>query len=516
MNTIDGIISTLVENMRYAWNVRVIAEILDDDVKSLREDVERLAESTEPVDSEEYFNSVKVSLLSRALNDSKQVEFLVSLPSWLGFRRETVSDNEEHDVTESAVFASISTLWIMMLAKNVVGTTVAPAELSTVPLEPFVLTVLESKDSRSSLESRIRNEIELRNVNSPPFTITDILRGFVVDESVSAGRIPHFVALLMMTSTGLPTDFDKTLTLSLKELSREVTGYILAYHATTALRNAIAGSGARKPFDWPLVGNKHACGALTTIAEVIYGIVRDMVFGKPLIEDVAKSSEPPSLVNVFIYVLEELAIHYEDILRDRRGRGSNEDLENFIDILRGEKRNLATKLSESEDRGDLLYQELQLIKKKGKGGWRPYLSPEKRYSNSLAALEAKLKIKSTNRRLEQTLIDDLGDVFSAASEMIELQEDFLEDNRVRFAEAIFSETSFEILDFVGLGGHAMELPWISRFIAEEAVDAYAKMGIYDVVSEENKIDRLMAAYMGGLVYLILQDHKREKVPVTAH
>ncbi len=517
MNPIDDVVSTVVDNMRYSWKTRVIEEILEDDVRSLTEREELLRKPKDQAEYVGFYDYIKSSLLSRALNDDEQVEFLVNLPGWLGFKPRIPSDNMRgQEVVEAAVLASVSTLWIMMLPKNVVAMTAGPSELPAQPIEPFVRALLESRESRLRLQARIKHEIQLRNVDCPLFTISDALRGFDTDNEVTLGRIPHLIALLMMTATGLRVDFDRTLTMKLDDLSREVTGYILIYHVKTALKNAIGGYGARKPFAWPLIGSETACRHLATIAEIAYRLIEDLHFGRLLTEELAKLSEPPSLVNMFMYVLDEIDTHYDETLRARKGRGSNEDLKNFIDILRGNRRSLAVRLAEQKNRGSLLYEELQTIKKKAKSGWKPYVSPEKRYTDSLANLEMKIKVKSRTAGFEQALIDDLKLVFTAASEMIKQQQTFLEQDRDRFAEAIFSETAFQILEFLDLGGQVMELPWISRFIAEEAVDAYAKMGIYDVVSEENKIERMKSAYMGGLAYLILQDHKREKAPVSGH
>ena len=66
------------------------------------------------------------------------------------------------------------------------------------------------------------------------------------------------------------------------------------------------------------------------------------------------------------------------------------------------------------------------------------------------------------------------------------------------------ETCFQILTFMGGGEFLLDLPWVSRYIAEESVNAYSMMGIFDTLTEEHRVERIAAAYMGGLVYLILQ------------
>ncbi|TFF94336.1 hypothetical protein EU546_05035, partial [Candidatus Thorarchaeota archaeon] len=231
MNPIDAVVSTVVQNMKYAWNVRVIAEILADDLAVIREGGEQLAKTLNDGKSRDLFHYIKASLFYRALNDDSQVNFAVNLPKWLGFKRDTSTDDtDERKVVEDAVLAAISTLWIMMLAKTMVGMTVASSDLTQIPIEPFVLALLENEDSRSSLQSRIQQEIERRNVDAPPCKISEVLRGFIVDDTLSLDRIPHLIALLMMASTGLRTELDKTLTLGTKDLAREGKGYVLIHH----------------------------------------------------------------------------------------------------------------------------------------------------------------------------------------------------------------------------------------------------------------------------------------------
>ena len=74
----------------------------------------------------------------------------------------------------------------------------------------------------------------------------------------------------------------------------------------------------------------------------------------------------------------------------------------------------------------------------------------------------------------------------------------------KFAEELCFETAFRILDLLELGGTLGDLPWVSRFVAEESIRRDISDGDIVELHDEFRIKRIISAYAGGVVYLVLQ------------
>lgn len=128
---------------------------------------------------------------------------------------------------------------------------------------------------------------------------------------------------------------------------------------------------------------------------------------------------------------------------------------------------------------------------------------EEIYQESLALLEMRLKYRIQYVRSASEFSDLLKSTFEAAVNIITTNYETLGDDADEFAETLCIETSFRILDSIGMGSLLLELLLVSRYIAGEAAVFYSMSGIVDVLDEENRIIRIAAAFMGGLIYLLL-------------
>jgi hypothetical protein len=128
---------------------------------------------------------------------------------------------------------------------------------------------------------------------------------------------------------------------------------------------------------------------------------------------------------------------------------------------------------------------------------------EKQYQNSLAYIERELKRKQFQNLVYYELSSILKPVFDAIVGIIHENHTALGDDADEFAEALCFETGFMILEYAGMASSLMDLLMVSKYIAGEAAVAYSVSGVVDVLDKEHQITRIAAAFLGGLVYLLL-------------
>ncbi len=128
---------------------------------------------------------------------------------------------------------------------------------------------------------------------------------------------------------------------------------------------------------------------------------------------------------------------------------------------------------------------------------------EKKYQDSLAWLEVGLRTRIQLAKSVSKISKLLKHTFEAVVNMIQVNYETLGDDADEFAETLCIETSFRILDSIGMGHLLLDLLLVSKYIAGEAAVSYSISGIVDVLDKENRVIRIAAAFMGGLIYLIL-------------
>jgi len=128
---------------------------------------------------------------------------------------------------------------------------------------------------------------------------------------------------------------------------------------------------------------------------------------------------------------------------------------------------------------------------------------EKQYQKSLAHIERELKGKQFRNMVYYELSSILKPVFEAVVGIIHENQTALGNDADEFADALCFETGFKILEYADLASALMDLLLVSKYIAGEAAVAYSMSGVVDVLDKEHQITRIAAAFLGGLVYLLL-------------
>ncbi len=95
--------------------------------------------------------------------------------------------------------------------------------------------------------------------------------------------------------------------------------------------------------------------------------------------------------------------------------------------------------------------------------------------------------------------------FQAVVDIIHENLEILGEDADAFAETLSFETCFRILEMNGIGHVLLDLLLVSKYLAGEAAVANSMSGIIDVLDREYRIQRISAAYLGGLIYMMMLD-----------
>lgn len=370
--------------------------------------------------------------------------------------------------------------------------------------------MISSEESRSYIISQITEDLQHRGVSDVAFHPTPIGKGYTIDESVIAQRMRSLIALVLMKSSGCPFDLDDVFSLNEEKLIDETTSYIIVMHAKTTLKNQIAGDGTSKPFDWPLIGNLNVYGQLFTALEVLRQAATRMTTCSMFQSESDGAKCVWSEDEFLSYLVQEIADHYTDTLRVRHGKEKNPDLALFIDLLRGEAREIAQRLAGSGDRAAALAVELSVLSQRARTGEKPQITPERKFGSVLSSLKLRLEDKKLEDLPMDEIIDKVNDAFDALVGVVEHHKKSLGDESERFTQALCFETAYRLLQLLEVGEAVMDIPWVSRFIAEESARTDIESGAIDHLDDEHRIKRIVSAYAGGVTYLVLQFQSTSK------
>ena len=128
---------------------------------------------------------------------------------------------------------------------------------------------------------------------------------------------------------------------------------------------------------------------------------------------------------------------------------------------------------------------------------------KKQYIDGLLFLKRELKTRMSVIYSPSELSKMLKPIFEAIVGIIHRNLGALGDDADEFTETLCYETSFKILECVNLEHVLLDLLLVSRYIAGEAAVAYSMSGVVDVLDEEHQIKRIAAAFLGGLLYLLM-------------
>ncbi|MHA2371530.1 MAG: hypothetical protein ACXAEB_00840 [Candidatus Thorarchaeota archaeon] len=505
---IGRVVEIVVDNLQYTRVPQVIEEIIYEDPF-----VQRRAllskETTDQLESTEiYFEKVKRLFLERALTDSKQIDDLMNLPKWLGFQMDpSLIDANEDILINKAKNAAISTIWLITIVKNFVGTPISPEELKGVAIDSLIRGFLESDDSRNNMAALISNEIDRRKMPSREVSFDKSLEGYRTESERLQRRVPQYITLIMMVIIGIGYDIDRILTSDIDELVNETTTSILIASTLRFMRGLVQGSKYQKPFYWPMTGDRKVCQQLISLSLTLGNLANQIDYVSLFGDDSLYESDMTIKQRAIGFILKEIIEHYNETLKRKYGERENKELRRFINLMVSQTEEITKSILDSENQANELYLQMLSMKKMARLGQKPMLSPEKRYRDYLASLEMKLRVASRSEDFESLFIPEIDRIFGVTTEVINKYNVGLEDDSDSFTEALCFETSLRILEYMKMEHLLLHLPWISRFIAEEAVNPYTEIAIFDVVSEKHRTERIAAAYKAGLLYLVLQETK---------
>jgi hypothetical protein len=371
-------------------------------------------------------------------------------------------------------------------------------------LETLIESLLVSDESRANLSRVISFELINRGFIEEYFDITGIDCGFSIDDSMRRSRLRAIFALLLMKASDCPFDLDKVFNLPEHRLIEETTLYIMTKQAMVSLSYQVSGSGSSRPFDWPLVGTARVFSRLILTLDVLRRCASRMTTCY-LFTSISQGKQQIWTESEFMsFLIKEITNSYGEQLRNRSGKVKDEELDSFIDILNGENTDITNRVMESDDRALQLYDEISDCKRRARIGEKPQISPERRFRVVLSNLKQRLTGAGFNAFAVDELIEEIVEAFDAISELIEKHIDSLGSQVDKFTEELCFETSFRILEILNLGGSLSDLPWISRFIAEEATRTNITQGDMGSLEEQHRMKRIIAAFAGGVAYLVLQ------------
>jgi hypothetical protein len=394
------------------------------------------------------------------------MEFLIKIPDWVGFRVDaSVIDTGEQSISAGKQNA-LAMLWLMLLPRVMIGHIILPEQYHEQGVYAIIENLLKSDQSREMLTKTICEELGQRGFEIGFFNIGDASRVYTIDESKRNERLRALYSLIIMKATGYPFDLDRVFTLDEDSLMTETEAYVITMHTQNTLSNGIKGSSSSRPFEWPLVGTNRVFSAIMKTLDIMREYSSRMTTCS-LFKSTIKGESRPWTESEFVsFLIDEIANYYTESLRTRAGK--NEELKRFIDILKGENLEITSRVMDSSDRAGSLYEELSECKRRARIGEKAQISPERRLRVGLSSLKQSLEDSQETKVSSEEIIEHIAGSFDAISQVIKKHQDSLGLEVDKFTEELCFETSFRILDLLGLGNYIPDLPWIARFIAEES------------------------------------------------
>jgi hypothetical protein len=494
----------IVDNVHQTWLYRAIEGWCRKDALELREELGLASFSITSSDPLKMYQTVKRHLLSKTFHHDETLQFLMDAPHWVGFTLDKNEFQSGQQIINAAKNEAIALLWLMAIPKLIISPTIMPEEYPIDCIMQFIGDLMKSDESRDSLVKHMSNAMESRGIHDIVFEPNPIGRGYAIDETMKAQRLSSLIAMVIMRSTKYPFDIDQVFPLNEEQMVEETAAYIASMQAKTMLKNQITGGAIQRPFDWPLIGNPKICSRLFKTLDVLKHYASKITTCSLYSSEIAGESIPWGQREFISFLLHELTDNYSEIHRIRHGKSKNSELDHFIKLLTGENIEIAERLAQEYDPGPALFEELKDYKQKAKIGEKPRITPERRFRIILASLKQTVSDETMEEMASDEIIDQIIEVFDAIIEVVEGHTRSLGEESERFAQALCFETAYRILQLLNVGDALMDLPWVSRFIAEESARSDITIGDIDHLDEEHRIRRIVSAYAGGLTYLILQ------------
>jgi hypothetical protein len=501
---LEQAVKLLVNNLHQSYLSQYISEWNQKDAFQLREELAKSSITEGSSNSSLLFEKVRRYIFSKTFEDEELVDFLSSVPKWAGFQIDTAGFETGAHAIEAARHSAISTLWLMSLPRSLISHVTSPQEFENQGVDTIVTSLLKSDSSRSELNDVLSRELSNRGLDIGHFSMDGVVKGYLIKESSRDQRLRDCISLILMRATELPFDLDSIFNLSADDLIEETTAYIICMHTRKMLSDRISGSRSSKPFDWPLIGTVRVFTDLISTLDILMKFASKLTTC-PMFTTTNRNSRVPWTKEEFMsFLIKEIIENYSNTLRSSSGKSKNMELAQFVAILKGENIDITSRVLESDDRPESLYEEFSECKRRARVGEKPQISPERRFRVILSTLKQRLSQARIEKISSDEIIEQISDAFEAMEEIIQKHENSLGHESDKFTEELCFETSFRILELLDLGGTVGDLPWVSRFVAEESVRSGISDGDITDLEEEHRIRRIISAYAGGVVYLVLQ------------
>ncbi|MFW9958938.1 MAG: hypothetical protein ACFFCT_12780 [Candidatus Odinarchaeota archaeon] len=509
MKELTEVAKMIVNNLHLSLVFKTISEYQKKDAFEIRDELGLASYSEISTNPFDLLETVKRHILTRAFQDKEKVEFLMTVQSWAGFKPNRAYLETGDQAILAGKRSALAILWVMILPKIAVSPTILPSDIEKQGLVTLVESILLSDESRAELNQVVSLEMINRGFIEEYFDINGIESGFAIDDSMRRSRLRAMLALMLMKGSDFPFDLDEVFNLPEHRLIEETALYIMTKQAMASLSYQISGSGSSRPFDWPLVGTARVFSRLMLTLDVLRKFASKMTTCS-LFKSVAQGSHRVWTEWEFTsYLIKEITDYYASLLRERPSKGKNEELDAFVDILKGENIEITTSIMESDDKALTIYEELSDCKRRAQIGEKPQISPERRFRVVLSNLKQQLKEARSYALAADELVEEIVDAFDAIAELIEKHIDSLGSEVDKFTEEICFETSFRILEILNLGASLNNLPWVSRFIAEEVARTSIARGDIESLEEQHRMKRIVSAFAGGVAYLVLQAQRKD-------
>jgi len=494
----------LVNNLHQSYLTHYVSEWSKKDAFQLREDLGISSITESSSNPSALFEEVRRYIFSKTFEDEELVDFLSSVPKWAGFQIDTASfETGEHAIV-AARHSAISTIWLMSLPRSLISHVTSPDEFENQGVDIIMASLLESDNSRNELNDVLSRELSNRGLDIGHFSMDGVVKGYTIGESNREQRLRTCISLILMRATEFPFDLDSVFNLNAENLIEETTAFIICMHTKKMLSDRISGSRSSKPFEWPLIGTVRVFSGLISTLDILMKFASKLTTC-PMFTTANRNSRAPWTREEFMsFLINEITENYSNTLRSSSGKSKNIELAQFVAILNGENIDITSRVLESEDRPESLYEEFSECKRRARVGEKPQISPERRFRVILSTLKQRLSKARIEKISSDEIINQIYDAFEAMEEIIHKHENSLGNERDKFTDELCFETSFRILELLDLGSAVGDLPWVSRFVAEESVRSGISEGDITDLEEEQRIRRIISSYAGGVVYLVLQ------------
>ncbi|MHA1961499.1 MAG: hypothetical protein ACW99U_14855 [Candidatus Thorarchaeota archaeon] len=497
-------VRVVVEGLHRSYFFRTIDELRSLDLEKTANRVREISAPEDTMERDDLFNASRRFFLAEAIHEETEIESLMTVPHLIGLSP-SLGKTKDSSVVEMARDSVIAQLWVKALPRVLIGISVLPNEYADQGVDLFIRGLLTSQESRDQLAHDIQRELDKRAVLTVHFSPEQLLKGYNLEKKEQGDWLTQYIALTLVKASSLPVDTGRLGALERTALVDETVAYVYAMHALGVLRQRIEGYGPRKPFDWPSTGDRTSISQLLETLNEISTFVKNLTSCPLFYTEIGGEPIPMGDVEYVSFLVEEIRSHYEGVLKTRIGMGKNVELAAFVEMMKLRRGEVSRRTNVAIDKAEVLRRELSKLRLEARGGEVQRETPEEIYQGCLKRIEKKIAAKERISFEDGTMVEYMRPLFEALVEVVSTSSIALGEDRDQYTETLCFETCFNVLEYLNLSDYLLDLPWVARFVGEEAARVYDLLGISEDERRKHRTERIAASYMGGLVYLIQQE-----------